>query len=61
LHDRPKTRRFQKQYDKALVTSKEMIKIKPHTPEFYQQREMLYALVDDNFSADKYFQAAQTL
>ncbi|MFI5163964.1 MAG: tetratricopeptide repeat protein [Bacteroidia bacterium] len=50
-----------KQYDKALVTSKEMIRLKPKTPDFYQRTGILYEIVGDHISADKYFHNALAL
>jgi tetratricopeptide (TPR) repeat protein len=50
-----------KQYDNALITSKQMIRLKPHFAEGYKRAGSLCEILGDTISADKYFQSALTL
>jgi tetratricopeptide (TPR) repeat protein len=50
-----------KQFDKALVTSKQLLSIKPNVPEYIVMSGMICDQIGDTISSKKYFNQAATV
>ena len=49
------------QYDKALLTTKQLLRLKPNAPDYYLSIGMLYEKTGDTTSANKYFHTGLSL